>query len=230
MTDSNLNVERDKMNEDHITNATVKIQQINNLLRQGHRVHLPSGLQVSYLFISHVGVDAVGPNGTSYRLFKRDEIVGPTIAQFNSQFNNWRIEFLRTGGIYRAAPSLGTCLDDPTLVDPAQTTLIPDHLLTKLHGLNQRAEKLWGRESQITMLAEEMAELTLELARRPRGRGNPANILEEIVDVFITAYGAGQLQPEAFNEMLAAKLIKFESNIEAGLLKIELLKVTKHEN
>jgi len=48
-----------------------------------------------------------------------------------------------------------------------------------------KALKLWGKELQVIMGIEEMAELTKELSKEMRGKGRRNKLIEEIADVFI---------------------------------------------
>jgi len=48
-----------------------------------------------------------------------------------------------------------------------------------------RAVGAWGKQSQLVICMEEMAELTKELSKNLRGRDNDLNVAEEIADVEI---------------------------------------------
>lgn len=52
--------------------------------------------------------------------------------------------------------------------------------------LYERAAKKWGKNLQIMMAIEEMAELTKELVKYFRKKSNPVAIAEEVADVEIT--------------------------------------------
>lgn len=49
----------------------------------------------------------------------------------------------------------------------------------------QRAIETWGRQAQLIICMEEMAELTKELSKNLRGRDNGLAIAEEVADVEI---------------------------------------------
>jgi|LGOV01.1.fsa_nt_gb NTP pyrophosphatase (non-canonical NTP hydrolase) len=51
----------------------------------------------------------------------------------------------------------------------------------------------YGGKSQIIMAIEEMSELTKELTKYLRGKGNMIHIKEEAADVFVTVMGVKQL-------------------------------------
>lgn len=52
-------------------------------------------------------------------------------------------------------------------------------------SLYQEAVKLWGFDSQVQMMIEEMAELTTALCHVLRAKGSIENVVEEIADVEI---------------------------------------------
>lgn len=49
----------------------------------------------------------------------------------------------------------------------------------------RRAVNMWGRQSQLVICMEEMAELTKELSKNLRGQDNELAIAEEVADVEI---------------------------------------------
>lgn len=49
----------------------------------------------------------------------------------------------------------------------------------------RRAVNMWGRQSQLVICMEEMAELTKELSKNLRGQDNELGIAEEVADVEI---------------------------------------------
>lgn len=49
----------------------------------------------------------------------------------------------------------------------------------------QRAIEIWGKQSQLIICMEEMAELTKELSKNLRGQDNDLAIAEEVADVEI---------------------------------------------
>lgn len=51
----------------------------------------------------------------------------------------------------------------------------------------------YGEKAQIIMAIEEMSELTKELTKYLRGKGNVDKIKEETADVFVTVMGVKQL-------------------------------------
>jgi len=54
-------------------------------------------------------------------------------------------------------------------------------------GLYQDATDAWGKDAQITLAQEELAELNVELARYFRGRNDTEDVVDEIADVLIAA-------------------------------------------
>ena len=56
----------------------------------------------------------------------------------------------------------------------------------KYNKLLKECLKTWGNQSQMDMLIEEMAELTVELQHIKRNRGNWEKVMKEYVDVYIT--------------------------------------------
>lgn len=52
-------------------------------------------------------------------------------------------------------------------------------------SIYQTAWQKWGEEAQVMMAVEEMSELTKEICKIYRGKGNIDNLAEEIADVTI---------------------------------------------
>ena len=83
----------------------------------------------------------------------------------------------------------------------------------------RKALSLWGKEAQIDIAIEEMAELIKELSKFKRGTGTDSSILEEIADVHIML---GQLllifnhwrdnEPN-FDEWYGRKLLRLENRV-----------------
>ena len=76
----------------------------------------------------------------------------------------------------------------------------------------KKAMDKWGRELQIIMGIEEMAELTKALVKHLRGKGNSDDILEEMADVDIML---GQLKRmfnvfDRFNKIRRVKMDRLE--------------------
>lgn len=53
--------------------------------------------------------------------------------------------------------------------------------------LYEDATDAWGEDAQITLAQEELAELSVELARDFRGRNDREDVIDEIADVLIAA-------------------------------------------
>lgn len=56
-----------------------------------------------------------------------------------------------------------------------------------LRELYEDATEAWGEDAQITLAQEELAELSVELARDFRGRNDREDVIDEIADVLIAA-------------------------------------------
>ena len=87
----------------------------------------------------------------------------------------------------------------------------------------QMAISKWGKELQIIMGIEEMAELTKELVKSLRGKDNRENIIEEIADVEIMI---GQLKRlfvvgNDLTTIRRKKMLRLEKMLQPDLLTTE---------
>jgi len=55
----------------------------------------------------------------------------------------------------------------------------------RYRNIYRRALDAWGKEAQVMMAIEEMAELTKELSKDFRGKGSTDHLCEEIADAYI---------------------------------------------
>lgn len=78
--------------------------------------------------------------------------------------------------------------------------------------LHKKALELWGAQTQIMMLIEEMAELTTELCHEIRGRGKIDAMIEELADVDIMLGQIKSIFP-SFEQIKQKKLERLNSQI-----------------
>ncbi len=79
--------------------------------------------------------------------------------------------------------------------------------------LCRRALNTWGADAQIDQCIEEMAELTVELQHRKRGR--PEHAAEEIADAIIVLHQMRLLiGVEAVDTMVREKLARLEKRLD----------------
>ena len=76
--------------------------------------------------------------------------------------------------------------------------------MTTIETIIQKAIETYGADLQKQVAIEEMAELTKEVCKDIRGKGNRKNILEEIVDVSIMLEQLQIMYGISSSEMLRA--------------------------
>lgn len=82
-------------------------------------------------------------------------------------------------------------------------------------GLYQEATKAWGKDAQITLAQEELAELNVELARYFRGRNDTEDVVDEIADVLIAANQLALIfGKEATEDRVEYKLRRLRSRVD----------------
>lgn len=73
----------------------------------------------------------------------------------------------------------------------------------------------WGKEAQLMMAIEEMAELTKELAKYFRDGKNETEIQEEVADVFITVLQVAMMfDYNQINDEIAFKMKRLKDRLE----------------
>lgn len=86
-------------------------------------------------------------------------------------------------------PAVANCLADCNACIRSEIVWIEDTKtgigLSELREIEQRAVTTYGKNSQLWMLVEEVAELQKEISKNLRGEDNKSHIAEEIADVRI---------------------------------------------
>jgi hypothetical protein len=92
---------------------------------------------------------------------------------------------------------------------------VNEELHERVVAASKKALKKWEDEGAVFGLMEEMAELNLELSRIRRGRHNPDDVLEELVDVYMCMIELAMIfGRDKFNSMLEKKIAKFEEQVK----------------
>lgn len=79
------------------------------------------------------------------------------------------------------------------------------------------AMHFWGEDAQVDMAVEEMAELTVEVSRRRRGRGTNEDFASEVADVMIMmAQMSLVVDPELVADAVERKLLRLQERLRAA--------------
>ncbi len=111
--------------------------------------------------------------------------------------------------IYDPAPPYGDCVQ----------TVLPKMSDKEFDEIIQRAIDTYGKEAQIQMLFEEMAELQNAICKLSRGRGTAGDVCEEIADVMIMCFQMAQI--------FGTKAVEQAANFKMIRLKDRLNRVEK---
>jgi hypothetical protein len=77
----------------------------------------------------------------------------------------------------------------------------------------KKALEVWGKEEQFWMMVEEAGELITAINQVRRGRIDPLNMMEEVVDVAIVAKQLRFIDPDLYDMIYAFKVNKIRRKL-----------------
>lgn len=113
--------------------------------------------------------------------------------------------------------------EQPMTLDPVAPygkpveTELPKMSEKEFDEIVKRAIETFGKDAQIQMLFEEMAELQNAICKLSRGRGTAGDVCEEIADVMIMCFQMAQI--------FGAKAVEQAANFKMRRLKYRLNRV-----
>lgn len=105
--------------------------------------------------------------------------------------------------------------------EPQQRPVVqrPKNLTERMKLASRQAEELWGKDAQLDMVIEELAEAIVAVQHYRRGRKKKSEVLDELADVYVVTRHlrvALNLSDEDVHKALVKKVSRLERRIDAG--------------